>query len=402
VFVRSMATRRANMALSESVKDALAVLKLAGFDLILLESSGIGQSDTEIVEHADVSLYVMTPEFGAQSQLEKIDMLDYADLVAINKFDRRGARDALRDVQEAVPAQQEGLRDRRRGDAGLRHDGGDVRRPGTNRFYHARCAPASTQAPRPLRQHAAAAGRRSPRRPRDPGERVRYLAEIVESNRRYNQWAIEQSDLAERLLRAAAKRPTPCRPAATAAREAPAAVRRTPIEAKLAPECRELLQDWDDLVAELHRRALRVPRARQATSRSRTTRTLAVRACNIPKVALPRFRSLGDGCAGCCTENVPGRFPFAAGVYPFKRTAEDPTRMFAGEGGPERTNKRFHYLSFGQPYKRLSTAFDSVTLYGEDPAVRPDIYGKVGNAASRSARSTTPSGSTRASTSATR
>ena len=376
VFVRSMATRRANMALSESVKDALSVLKVAGFDLILLESSGIGQSDTEIVEHADVSLYVMTPEFGAQSQLEKIDMLDYADLVAINKFDRRGARDALRDVKKQYQRNKKAFHLPPEQMPVYGTMAATFADPGTNTLYHAIARALDNKAPGrfvstvPLQEGEAQTSHVI------PGDRIRYLAEIVESNRRYNQWAIAQSDLAERLyvLREAAN----ALPAnATAAREA-LSVEATAIEAKLAPECREQLQDWATLETSLTAEHF-VFRVRDKEVKVKNhTRSLS--GLNIPKVALPKYRSLGQRLQWLLTENVPGRFPFAAGVYPFKRTAEDPTRMFAGEGGPERTNRRFHYLSFGQPYKRLSTAFDSVTLYGEDPAVRPDIFGKVGNA----------------------
>jgi len=376
VFVRSMATRRANMALAEAVQDALLVCKLAGFDLILLESSGIGQSDTEIVDHADVSLYVMTPEFGAQSQLEKIDMLDFADLVAINKFDRRGARDALRDVKKQYQRNKKAF--------GKAPDDMPVfgtmaatfADPGTDRLYRATAA--ALDAVRPGRFRSTI-----PLREGDPatthvipGDRVRYLAEIVENNRRYNRWAVEQSDLAERLY--------VLQQAATAL-PADATVARAQLEqaalaaaSQLAPECRALLAGWDQLVADYSSEHF-VFRVRDKEVKLRNhTRSLS--GLPICKVALPKYRSLGQRLQWLLTENVPGRFPFAGGVYPQKRAAEDPTRMFAGEGGPERTNRRFHYLSAGQPAKRLSTAFDSVTLYGEDPAVRPDILGKVGNA----------------------
>jgi isobutyryl-CoA mutase len=376
VFVRSMATRRANVALSDSVKDALSVLKVAGFDLILLESSGIGQSDTEIVEHADVSLYVMTPEFGAQSQLEKIDMLDYADLVAINKFDRRGARDALRDVKKQYQRNKKAFHLPPEQMPVYGTMAATFADPGTNSLYRAIAKALDAKVPGrfastvPLQEGEAQTSHVI------PGDRIRYLAEIVESNRRYNQWATEQSDLAERLyvLREAA---TAIPADAVAAREA-LTNEATAIETKLAPECRDQLRDWDTLKTSLTAEHF-VFRVRDKEVKVKNhTRSLS--GLDIPKVSLPKYRSLGQRLHWLLTENVPGRFPFAAGVYPFKRTAEDPTRMFAGEGGPERTNRRFHYLSFGQPYKRLSTAFDSVTLYGEDPAVRPDIFGKVGNA----------------------
>jgi methylmalonyl-CoA mutase len=376
VFVRSMATRRANLALSDSVRDALAVLKVAGFDLILLESSGIGQSDTEIVEHADVSLYVMTPEFGAASQLEKIDMLDFADLVAINKFDRRGARDALRDVKKQYQRNKKSF-DRAADEMPVHGTmAATFADPGTNRFYRAVTKALDARRPGRFASTLALTEGEPETTHVIPAERVRYLAEIVENNRRYNEWTKAQSDLAERwhVLDAAARE----LPAGAAVARATLQQEAAEAQRQLAPESRELLASWDELarnytaehfVFRVRDRDVRLP------NHVRSLSGLA-----IPKVALPKYRSAGDRLRWLLQENVPGRFPFAAGVYPFKRTAEDPTRMFAGEGGPERTNVRFHYLSFGQPYKRLSTAFDSVTLYGEDPATRPDIHGKVGNA----------------------
>ncbi|MGB3966913.1 MAG: methylmalonyl-CoA mutase family protein [Planctomycetota bacterium] len=376
VFVRSMATRRANLALAEAVRDALAALRLAGFDLILLESSGIGQSDTEIVEHADVSLYVMTPEFGAASQLEKIDMLDYADLVAINKFDRRGARDALRDVQKQYQRNKKAF-DRSPADMPVYGTmAATFADPGTNRFYRAVVNALAARCPGRFASQLALTEGEPATTHVIPNDRVRYLAEIVETNRRYNAWSKEQSDLAERCY---------VLDGARAALPASAGVARATLEQELAaawqqlaPECAQALERFDATIADFRTehsvfqvrdRDVRVPNHVQSLSGLR-----------IPKVALPKYRSYGDRLRWLLQENLPGRFPFAAGVYPFKRLSEDPTRMFAGEGGPERTNFRFHYLSAGQPYKRLSTAFDSVTLYGEDPALRPDIFGKVGNA----------------------
>jgi len=376
VFVRSMATRRANLALSESVQDALAVLKLARFDLILLESSGIGQSDTEIVEHADVSLYVMTPEFGAASQLEKIDMLDYADLVAINKFDRRGARDALRDVQKQVQRNKKAFDKAPTEMPVFGTMAATFADPGTNRFYRAVTKALAAQRPGSFASTLPLVEGEPETTHVIPAERVRHLAEIVESNRRYNDWSRTQADAAERchvLAEALALLPAGAASARTALELELASARQA-----LAPECRALLDGWDDLVRSFTAEHF-VFRVRDRDVRVQNhTRSLA--GLSIPKVALPRFRSHGDRLRWLLQENVPGRFPFAGGVYPFKRAGEDPTRMFAGEGGPERTNRRFHYLSAGQPYKRLSTAFDSVTLYGEDPALRPDVFGKVGNA----------------------
>ncbi len=376
VFVRSMATRRANVALSESVQDALEVLKLSGFDLILLESSGIGQSDTEIIEHADASLYVMTPEFGAQSQLEKIDMLDYADIVAINKFDRRGARDALRDVKKQVQRNHKAFDV----DAETMPVYGTMAATfadlGTNRLYRAiankldELRPGDFASTIELREgdpegtHVI------------PGERIRYLAEIVEANRDYDNWVREQSALAERayVIDAAANG----LPDGASDAKKVLAAQLQAIEQQLAPECREALANWDQDCEKLRaEKSMFHVRKREVKI---ANYTISLSGIKVPKVSMPRYQSHGDRLRWLLSENVPGRFPYTAGVYPFKRAGEDPTRMFAGEGGPERTNKRFHYLSFGQPFKRLSTAFDSVTLYGEDPDMRPDILGKVGNA----------------------
>jgi len=376
IFVRSMATRRANVALSESVQDALDVLKLSGFDLIILESSGIGQSDTEIIEHADASLYVMTPEFGAQSQLEKIDMLDYADIVAINKFDRRGAKDALRDVKKQVQRNHKAFdvdADTMPVYGTMAATFGD---PGTNSLYRKIAAKLDELRPGSFASSITFVEGSPEGAHAIPGERVRYLAEIVENNRKHNAWIKEQSALAERLyVLNAAKEALP-----EDAESARAALQdqHDKIAGQLDPECRDALDNWDQTCANLTaEHSVFHVRKREIKIQNHTTSLSGIK---VPKVAMPRYQSHGDRLRWLLSENVPGHFPFTAGVYPFKRDGEDPTRMFAGEGSPERTNKRFHYLSFGQPFKRLSTAFDSVTLYGEDPAKRPDIFGKVGNA----------------------
>ncbi|MFO1054877.1 MAG: methylmalonyl-CoA mutase family protein [Planctomycetota bacterium] len=371
-FMRSMATRRAHLSLAEAAKQALTLLKRCGFDLVLLESSGIGQSDTEIVEHSDVALYVMTPEYGAATQLEKIDMLDFADFVAINKFDRRGALDALRDVRKQYQ--------RNRNRFEVPSDSMPVfgtmashfNDPGTNALFGALVSRLAEGhpglAPRSLPQ-----GGEPCRATIVPAERTRYLAEIAERNRAYGDWAQEQAEFAQRLQALEQS-------IAELGDDTPAALiaKRDALRERLAPECRAMLAGWDELLHsftgdeyeyEVRGRKLRVPQ---------THKTLS--GLTIRKVATPRFLGHGDRLRWLLTENVPGSFPFAAGVFPFKRTAEDPTRMFAGEGGPERTNRRFHYVAFEQPAKRLSTAFDSVTLYGEDPGPRPDVFGKVGNA----------------------
>lgn len=376
IFVRSMATRRANVALSESVQDALAVLKLSGFDLILLESSGIGQSDTEIIEYADASLYVMTPEFGAVSQLEKIDMLDYADIVAINKFDRRGAKDALRDVKKQVQRNRKAFDV----DAETMPVFGTMAAtfadPGTNRLYRAIANKLNSLREGDFHSSVELREGEPDNKHVIPGERVRYLAEIVENNRKYNAWVEEQSALAERCyVLDAAQQALP-----DSAKEARAALQEqcALVTQQLAPECKMALDQWDQTCAALTaEHSVFEVRKREVKIQNYTVSLSGIK---VPKVAMPGYQSHGDRLRWLLSENVPGQFPFTAGVYPFKRAGEDPTRMFAGEGGPERTNKRFHYLSFGQQFKRLSTAFDSVTLYGEDPDLRPDILGKVGNA----------------------
>jgi methylmalonyl-CoA mutase len=368
-YMRSLATRQTHLALSPAVKPTLDAVKVAGFDLIVLETSGIGQSDTEIVDFSDVTLYAMTPEYGAATQLEKIDMLDFADLVAINKADKQGAFDALRDVRKQY----------RRNHA--RFDGpddalpvhltvaSDFNDPGTNRLYRAVLRTVETKMGVAFESSLDLRTDDGDERHVVPPDRARYLADIVDEHRRYRAWIDDQVELAQALyrLRGAAER-------------APSAALDHAIhelEERLDPANRRELERWEGTVAEyageefvyhVRGREVRVPLVTESLSHTR-----------VRKVALPRFEAWGDRLRWLLTENVPGRFPFTAGIYPLKRTQEDPTRMFAGEGPPEQTNRRFHYLAAGMPAKRLSTAFDSVTLYGEDPAERPDIYGKVGN-----------------------
>ncbi len=373
-YMRSMATRQPNLALSEAVAQGLDVLRCAGFDLILLESSGIGQSDTEIVEHADLSLYVMTPEFGAATQLEKIDMLDYADVIAINKFDRRGALDALRDVKKQyqrnrnlfdVPAEQMPV---------FGTMASHFNDPGVNTLFSGLMIAISKNCGTDFGCDASVATSEPASHHVLPPNRARYLSEISEANRAYDLWAREQSAIAQRLhqLEGALEAISDenARQAILVARDAE--------RARLDPDCLKLVEGWDELIAsyqsDMH---TFVVRGKTIEMRQRTK---SLSGLDIPKVALPKFMSWGDRLSWLLRENVPGGFPYASGVFPFKREGEDPTRMFAGEGGPERTNRRFHYVSHGQPAKRLSTAFDSVTLYGEDPDRRPDIFGKVGNA----------------------
>ena len=374
VFMRSMATRRANVALSEAVGRALRVLRAAGFDLIILESSGIGQSDTEITEHADTCLYVMTPEFGAASQLEKIDMLDFADIVAINKFDRRGALDALRDVRKQVQRNRNAWDTPPEQMPVFGTMASNFNDEGMNALFRAIIEKvAEIQQSRITGADELPAGHPEPhRRSVIPAERGRYLAEIAESARQHEQWIETQATAAEHAWQLAGAAKLLTGDAQQAARQAADRIR-----AELDPTCRDSVDGWDDFV-ESFRSPKHSFKVREKTIEIEQ-QTTSLSGLQVPKVALPRYRNDGDRLRWILRENVPGRFPFTAGVFPFKRKGEDPTRMFAGEGGPERTNARFHYVSEGQPAKRLSTAFDSVTLYGENPALRPDIYGKVGN-----------------------
>ncbi|MDH3199195.1 MAG: methylmalonyl-CoA mutase family protein, partial [Candidatus Krumholzibacteria bacterium] len=379
VYMRSLATRQANLALSKHVREAMQVLKAAGFDLIIIETSGIGQSDTEIVDHCDVSLYVMTPEYGAATQLEKIDMIDFADVVAINKFDKRGAMDALRDVRK----QYKRARQLFDADAdGLPVFGtiaSQFNDPGTSDLYRAVIDRLNEQTGAGFSSNFEATGSLSEKIYIIPPQRTRYLSEITETIRRYDKWADAQGEVAQKMY---------------AIRGSIELLRQSDVEdrdrlvkrleetyAKLAldldPHNRAAIEGWeekkacyaaDDFVFKVRGRDVHVKTHEETLSHTR-----------IPKVTFPRYKAWGDILRWALQENVPGEFPYTAGIYPFKRMEEDPTRMFAGEGGPERTNRRFHYVSKSMPAKRLSTAFDSVTLYGRDPDRRPDIYGKIGN-----------------------
>ena len=375
VYMRSLATRQSNLALSKHVDEALSILKAANFDLIILETSGIGQSDTEIMDYSDVALYIMTPEFGAATQLEKIDMLDFADIVAINKFDKRGAQDALRDVKKQYKRNHE-----------LWHADDDTlpvfgtiasqfNDPGTNSLYRTIIDALVEKTNAEFKSEFEITDEMSEKQFIIPPKRSRYLSEISESNRKYDEWVNEQAELADRLY--ALER---TKIMMSDSNEIAKAIEEKSKEATLDldPRNMETVKAWNsekaryeapEYIFKVRDKEIRVKTHTESLSHSR-----------IPKVALPNFRSWGDILKWSLQENVPGSFPFTAGIYPFKREGEDPTRMFAGEGGPERTNKRFHYLSLGMPAKRLSTAFDSVTLYGNDPDYRPDIYGKIGNA----------------------
>ena len=375
VYMRSMATRQSNRAVSQSIGGAIKILQAAGFDLIILETSGIGQSDTEVIDHAGISTYVMTPEFGAASQLEKIDMLDFAQHVVINKSDKAGAADALRDVRKqyqrnhglwntvveklpVYPATASQFND-----------------PGVNAFF---AELMDHFFPEEKKELPFAINQKKVQI--IPPARVRYLSEIAEVIRQYDQHAKEQCQLAGNLFSLENVKKlfedkeindrikTSLDLLSTESQE---------VRKKISAENLEILENWDHKVNQYKNEKFTYQVRDKIIEVDNFSTSLSQQ--KIPKISLPSYRDWGDLLKWNLQENVPGAFPYTAGVFPFKRQLEDPTRMFAGEGEPERTNRRFHYVSRGMPAKRLSTAFDSVTLYGEDPASRPDIFGKVGN-----------------------
>src|SRR4051812_45711959 len=372
-FMRSLATRDTGSELSAAIADAIAACKAAGYQLIIVETAGIGQGDAAIVPHADLSLYVMTPEFGAASQLEKIDMLDYADLVAINKFDRKGADDALRDVRKQVQRNREAFREPAESMPVFGTIAARFNDDGVTALYHAL---ADKLADKGLRLKE----RRLPRSEGKasssvhvviPAKRQRYLAEIADAMRGYHAHIGDQSKLArerQQLLATQAMLDKPLASIAKLAEEKDAALDAT---------AKKLIDGWAKTV-KAYSGDEQVVKVRGKELRTRLNST-SLSGTKVPKVALPKFEDHGELVRWRMRENLPGEFPFTSGVFHFKRENEDPTRMFAGEGDPFRTNKRFHLLSKDMPAKRLSTAFDSVTLYGFDPDERPDIYGKVGN-----------------------
>ncbi|QOC21458.1 methylmalonyl-CoA mutase family protein [Wenzhouxiangella sp. AB-CW3] len=432
VFMRSMATRRQHLATSEVVADSLALLRSSGFDLVVLETAGIGQSDSEVVDLVDFPVYVMTSDYGAASQLEKIDMLDFADLVILNKFDRQGSKDALRDVRkqwkrnrlafdladEDVPVyptiasqfndpgvtwmfanlcrllRQSGEREKVKGERGEgeTEDGRRKTEFGTERCDFAPEVELADREPKPSVLI--------------PGNRVRYLAEIAEQGRGINEDTLKWAEEARRaqhyweVLRELVpgldaepleflspeaigktedgRRKTENNDSPDTSRLTPHLTERYNEALKSIPEqVRDLLQSWPELKASVEAEEYSYEVRGKTISGSNYRESLS--RLQIPKIAAPQTADWGDQLVFLMKENLPGHYPYTGGVYPYRRTNEDPIRMFAGEGTPERTNRRFHYVSEGQPAKRLSTAFDSVTLYGEDPAERPDIYGKVGN-----------------------
>ncbi len=377
-YMRSLATRESDKALSEYVQEAIDICKAANYDFIILESAGVGQSDASILDYVDVSMYVMTPEYGAASQLEKINMLDYADVVCVNKFDKAGALDALHDVRKQYKrnhtlwdAKDEelpiiGTIAAQFNDTGVNElferlmekiaEKCDVRFSGKI-THHAHTKDTFSQSTI------------------IPPKRVRYLAEIAETISAYDSWVIEQSTIATKLYQLDGTLTTASTLSGIVKEELQKI--KANLEEQLHPDCKKLIQSWPEVLERYKKEFYEFKVRDKVIKQPLTYKSLS--GTVLSKVILPKYKDWGDILKWQLQENVPGEFPFTAGVFPLKREGEDPTRMFAGEGGPERTNRRFHYVSLGQPAKRLSTAFDSVTLYGEDPDYRPDIYGKVGN-----------------------
>lgn len=369
VYMRSMATRENNVSVSPFIHSALNVLKLAHPDVIILETSGIGQSGSEVSDFADVSMYVMTPEYGASTQLEKIDMLDYADLVALNKSDKRGALDALQAVRKQFQRNHllwESPLDDMPVYATKASQFNDH---GTTELYN-RLVEKVNDKFSELNLQGFVEQEITDEVTIIPPKRVRYLSEIVENNRIYDANVEKQAALARKMYHIEGVKSFLSNETLDSEYQK--------AEKDLQQENIDFLKSWDDTKKAFHEEFysyfVRGKEIRVETS------TESLSHLRIPKIALPKYTDWGDLIKWKGQENLPGGFPYTAGIYPFKRTGEDPTRMFAGEGGPERTNRRFHYVSAEMDAKRLSTAFDSVTLYGQDPALPPDIYGKIGNA----------------------
>ncbi len=377
VYMRSLATRQSNLALSKHVKEAVDILKAAHFDLIILETSGIGQSDTEIIEHSNVSLYVMTPEYGAATQLEKIDMLDFADIIALNKFDKRGALDAIRDVKKQYKRNHQlwEVDDEKLPVFGT--IASQFNDPGMNSLYKAVMDKVVEKTNAPLKSTFSTTDEMSEKIYIIPPQRTRYLSEISDTVRKYNKWAEEQGEIAQQLYSLRNSIEIVKKKKGNEALVDHLEKEYEEIKLKLDGQNWKLIETYpalaeaytkDEFIFKVRDKEIKIQTYYESLSHTK-----------ISKVSSPKYKAWGDLLKWQLQENFPGYFPYTSGVFPFKRENEDPTRMFAGEGGPERTNKRFHYVSLGMPAKRLSTAFDSVTLYGRDPHHRPDIYGKVGN-----------------------
>lgn len=372
IYMRSLATRESQTELSAAISDAIDVVRAAGFDLVLVETSGIGQGNAGVVGVCDVSLYVMTCEFGAPIQLEKIDMLDFADVIAINKFEHKGAEDALRNVRKQYRRNRNlfDVADEKLPVFGT--IASQFNDPGTNVLYLALLNAINSKKGTAWHSSLQIAERESLKKFIIPPDRVHYLGEIAHSVRSYRKQAAEQAGVARRLFQLDGAREVMSDGSAIEELDKQIAI----FEGKLQEEPKKILREWPELKASYRRDQL-VTKVRDKEIRN-DLYTTSLSGTRIPKVCLPDFSDWGEIVRWSMFENAPGRFPFTAGVFPFKRAEENPKRQFAGEGTPERTNRRFHYLCKDDDAKRLSTAFDSVTLYGEDPDYPPDIYGKVG------------------------
>lgn len=376
VYMRSLATRDSRQELSKAITEAVPVVKRAGFDLIIIETSGIGQGDAAITEVADVSMYVMTSEFGAPSQLEKIDMIDFADLIAINKFDRKGSEDALREVRKAYQRSHTRFDESPEQMPVYGSMASQFNDPGTNRLFYEmvqiinqKC---ETDWQTELGQHDEIQLRNAV----IPPEQIHYLREISQTVKGYHNETLNEVKKARRWFQIQGTLDALNDHNEVSVDKAGLLELRDHYKKTLAPDVKQALDTWEDKKHAYKQEQLVTKIRDKEIVTDLQTRTLS--GLDIPKVSLPTFADYGEIVRWIRSENVPGEFPYTAGVFPFKRKGEDPKRQFAGEGGPARTNRRFHYLSEGDDAKRLSTAFDSVTLYGEDPGHRPDVYGKVG------------------------
>ncbi len=377
VFMRSLATRGSRTEISASIYEAISVVKAAGYDLVIVETSGIGQGDAEISEIADVSLYVMTSEYGAPSQLEKIDMIDFADVIAINKFDRKGSEDALRHVRKQYQRSRNRFEERLEAMPVYGTIASQFNDLGTNTLFAALIQTIAEKCNKDWETSIETSAEVLKQNVIIPPAQTQYLRDIVQTVRGYKKMTEEQVEVARKLFQitgtidALKQHRLDTEEVITQLHETKALY-----EQQLHPSCKAILDNWSELKEAYSKDQLITKIRGKEIVTELTNESLS--GLKIPKVALPKFADWGEILRWSMEENVPGAFPFTAGVFPFKRKGEDPKRQFAGEGTPERTNRRFHYLSKDDEAKRLSTAFDSVTLYGEDPDYRPDIYGKVG------------------------
>ena len=374
VYMRSLATRNSQTELSAAIQDAIDVVRAAGYDLVIVETSGIGQGNAGVVNICDVALYVMTSEFGAPTQLEKIDMLDFADLVAINKFERKGAEDALRNVRKQYQRNRNLMEVAAEELPVFGTIASQFNDPGTNTLYRALIDTVNRKKGSDWNSSCVVDESNSDSLSRYiiPADNVHYLGEIVHTVRNYHAKVKVQSGIARRMFQLEGAREV----FSSESTHMEIDKKLAAFESELTPESKRILNEWSAM-KDAYRRDQLVTVVRGREIRS-DLYTISLSGIRIPKVCLPGFADFGEILRWCMLENAPGYFPFTAGVFPFKRTEEDPKRQFAGEGSPDRTNRRFHYLSKEDDAKRLSTAFDSVTLYGENPDFPPDIYGKVG------------------------